>query len=69
MVETKIRTVVARKKARRVGTDWAGVIISGVTVMFYVLMGFGVKQIYTVCKTHQMMQIRCEHFTVCEFYL
>ena len=43
MVERKIRTVVAWKKARRVGTDWAGVIISGVTVMFYVLMGFGVK--------------------------
>lgn len=34
MVERKIRTVVAWKKARRVGTDWARVIISGVTVMF-----------------------------------
>lgn len=57
------------EKARRVGTDWVGVRISGVIEMFYILMGFRVTQIYTVCKTHRMMHLRFEHFNVCKFYL
>lgn len=56
----------------RMGTDCMqeGVsLLSGVRLMFYILIGFGATQVYAFLKIHQIVSLQCEYFTLGKHFI
>lgn len=51
--------------------DWEGARreLSGMIVMFYILIVIWVTQLYAFIKAFPVINVRCVHFTVCIFHL